>query len=150
MSPEQVKGAEADARRDIFAFGALLYEIVTRQKAFTGKNRFTVIGAILDHRSRSPRSRPFVTRRRGESSAPESRRIRRASPLRGGEKGSKARWPCLTCRRSTSATLRAPRKRLVDHDKSQSRTICVWIVSDSSLPDASVTRVSQTCVRRPL
>jgi serine/threonine-protein kinase len=49
MSPEQVQGADADARSDIFAFGALLYEMVTGQKAFSGKNQFTVIGAILDH-----------------------------------------------------------------------------------------------------
>jgi serine/threonine-protein kinase len=49
MSPEQVQGADADARSDIFAFGALLYEMVTGQKAFAGKNQFTVIGAILDH-----------------------------------------------------------------------------------------------------
>jgi serine/threonine-protein kinase len=49
MSPEQVQGVEADARSDIFAFGALLYEMVTGAKAFSGKNQFTVIGAILDH-----------------------------------------------------------------------------------------------------
>ena|SRR5215471_9570268 len=38
----------------------------------------------------------------------------------------------------------------VNNGKSQSRTICVWMVSDRSLPDASVTRVCHTCVRRPL
>ncbi len=47
MSPEQLEGAEADARTDIFAFGAVLYEMTTARKAFTGKSRASLIGAIL-------------------------------------------------------------------------------------------------------
>ena len=34
MAPEQLEGREADARTDIFAFGAVLYEMVTGKKAF--------------------------------------------------------------------------------------------------------------------
>jgi serine/threonine protein kinase len=34
MSPEQLEGAEADARSDIFAFACVLYEMITGQKAF--------------------------------------------------------------------------------------------------------------------
>jgi eukaryotic-like serine/threonine-protein kinase len=49
MAPEQLEGAEADARADIFAFGALLYEMVTGKKAFTGKSQVSVMAAILDH-----------------------------------------------------------------------------------------------------
>jgi serine/threonine protein kinase len=37
MAPEQLEGNEADARSDIFAFGALLYEMVSGKKAFEGK-----------------------------------------------------------------------------------------------------------------
>ncbi len=47
MSPEQLEGKEADARTDIFAFGAVLYEMATGQEAFSGKSRASVIAAIL-------------------------------------------------------------------------------------------------------
>ena len=47
MAPEQVEGQEADARTDIFAFGAVLYEMITGQKAFQGKTRASLLGAIL-------------------------------------------------------------------------------------------------------
>jgi len=36
MTPEQLEGKDADARTDIFAFGAVLYEMVTNRKAFDG------------------------------------------------------------------------------------------------------------------
>jgi len=47
MSPEQLEGAEADGRSDIFAFGAVLYEMATGRKAFTGKSQASLIGSIL-------------------------------------------------------------------------------------------------------
>src|SRR4029434_5131429 len=46
MAPEQIEGAEADARTAIFAFGAIFYEMVTGTKAFEGKNRALLIAAI--------------------------------------------------------------------------------------------------------
>src|SRR6516165_8138620 len=48
MCPEQVEGKEGDARGDIFALGALLYEMVTGRRAFTGKSQASVVAAILD------------------------------------------------------------------------------------------------------
>jgi serine/threonine protein kinase len=48
MAPEQVQGHEADPRTDIFAFGALLYEMVTGKRAFTGKSQISVMSAILE------------------------------------------------------------------------------------------------------
>ena len=48
MSPEQLHGEEADARSDIFAFGAIVYEMVTGRKAFTGESQASLIAAILD------------------------------------------------------------------------------------------------------
>jgi Tol biopolymer transport system component len=47
MAPEQLEGLEADARTDIFSFGALLYEMATGQRAFQGKTRTSLIAAIV-------------------------------------------------------------------------------------------------------
>ena len=48
MSPEQVEAKALDARSDIFSFGAVLYEMVTGQRAFRGKSQLSVASAILE------------------------------------------------------------------------------------------------------
>jgi Tol biopolymer transport system component len=47
MSPEQVRGKEVDARTDIFAFGAILYEMLSGQRAFKGESSVETMNAIL-------------------------------------------------------------------------------------------------------
>jgi len=48
MAPEQLEGQDADARSDLFAFGAVLYEMATGKKAFEGKTQASLIAAVLD------------------------------------------------------------------------------------------------------
>ena len=48
MAPEQLEGKEVDARTDLFAFGAVLYEMVTGRKAFESKSQASLIAAIID------------------------------------------------------------------------------------------------------
>src|SRR2546425_4955897 len=47
MSPEQVRGREADSRSDIFSIGAILYEMVTGRRPFTGDSAVETMSAIL-------------------------------------------------------------------------------------------------------
>ena len=48
MAPEQLQGKEADARSDLFAFGCVLYEMLTGKRAFEGESAASVIAAILE------------------------------------------------------------------------------------------------------
>jgi hypothetical protein len=63
MAPEQLEGKDADARTDIFAFGAIAYEMVTGKRAFHGKSQASLIAAIMNQdpqpmeRGRSPLDR---------------------------------------------------------------------------------------------
>src|SRR5579884_1029428 len=48
MSPEQIEGKEADARSDIFAFGAVLYEMTAGKRPFEGKSQLSLASSILE------------------------------------------------------------------------------------------------------
>ncbi|MEP6995936.1 MAG: protein kinase, partial [Acidobacteriota bacterium] len=47
MAPEQLEGRDVDARTDIFAFGSVLYEMVTGRKTFAGSSQASLIASIL-------------------------------------------------------------------------------------------------------
>ena len=46
-SPEQLEGRKVDGRTDLFAFGAVLHEMITGRRPFAGESRASVIAAIL-------------------------------------------------------------------------------------------------------
>jgi eukaryotic-like serine/threonine-protein kinase len=48
MAPEQVEAKEVDTRTDIFAFGAVIYEMATGRKAFEGKTSASVMAKIME------------------------------------------------------------------------------------------------------
>jgi Tol biopolymer transport system component len=48
MSPEQIEGKEADVRSDIFAFGAVLYEMAAGKRPFQGKSQISLASSILE------------------------------------------------------------------------------------------------------
>ena len=48
MSPEQAEGKPLDARSDIFSFGAVLYEMITGQRAFRGESRASTLAAVVE------------------------------------------------------------------------------------------------------
>jgi serine/threonine-protein kinase len=67
MPPEQLEGRDADARSDIFAFGAVLYEMVTGTRAFDASSQASIIAAILEREpapisSRAPLTPPALDR----------------------------------------------------------------------------------------
>lgn len=68
MAPEQVEGQDADARTDLFAFGAVLYEMVTGRPAFQGKTQASLVGSIL-------RDDPLLTFDLGPTAPPALARI---------------------------------------------------------------------------
>ena len=89
MSPEQVRGKPADARSDIFSFGAILYEMVSGKRAFHGDSAADTMSAILkedppdlsvtNQNVRPRSSASFTTASRRAPSSASTRRTTSAS-----------------------------------------------------------------------
>ena len=54
MSPEQAEGKPADARSDVFSFGAMLYEMITGRRAFSGATKMSTLAAVLTKEPEPP------------------------------------------------------------------------------------------------
>ncbi len=117
MSPEQVRGKPADARSDIFSFGAILYEMLSGKRAFHGDSAGETRWRRSSRRIRRISRSPTRTSRRGSSasSATASRRIRSdASSRRTTWRSTSGRSRAL---RATVAAAAAPvlRSRAAPH-----------------------------------
>jgi serine/threonine protein kinase len=84
MSPEQITGREADHRSDVFAYGAVLYEMVTRRRAFGERSQANVIASVLERAPVSVRAL-----------RPEAPHSIEAVINRCLEKDPTRRWQCM-------------------------------------------------------
>ncbi len=79
MAPEQVRGLPADHRSDIFAFGAIVYEMLSGQRAFRGETTADTMGAIL---MKEPPDLPAVERHIPPAAGANCRSVRREESRR--------------------------------------------------------------------
>ena len=97
MAPEQLEGREADARSDLFAFGAVLYEMLTGRRAFAGESQSKVMAAVLDAEPPPlPAARPLTP--------PVLEHLVRDLP------GEESRRSLAECRRSSNASSSGSRR----------------------------------------
>jgi len=145
MAPEQLEGEEADARTDLFAFGAVLYEMLTGRRAFTGKTQASLIGAILKDQP------PPATSLAPEVPVPLDRVIARCLAKDRDDRWQTARdlaselsWIAAEGRNppATSAVVTAP-----STPRSTRRAIMIWIAGSTAV--AALASVVTWLVTRP-
>jgi TolB-like protein/Flp pilus assembly protein TadD len=106
MSPEQAEGKLADARSDIFSFGAVLYEMLAGRRAFSGGSSAATLGAIV-HKNPEPLNAPPALEaivRRCLSKSPEGR-FQTATDLRLALEEASTRGISVTQRRTIALAI---------------------------------------------
>ena len=94
MSPEQIEGGEIDRRSDIFAVGAVFYELLSYREAFSGTSTRQIENKVLQAAAGSPRvadsrPRPRDRRHRGSGAGEGSQQaISRCRVVRAGARAS--------------------------------------------------------------
>jgi len=91
MSPEQLDGRQVDARADIWAFGVVLFEMLTGERAFAGDHSAVVIAAILE------RDAPSVAARR-PAVPPRGRTADRCGSCTGWQHSGSSRYSAACLR----------------------------------------------------
>ena len=139
MSPEQLEGKEADARSDVFALGAVLYEMFTGRQAFTGKSRASVIAAILTSEPANfttAASQPDGTRPCDQTRAGKGSRRALADSSRFSKRvalDSRVRLPTRKCRGFCAAATVA-RISSVGHSGTRARGGDTDVAADAVYP----------------
>jgi eukaryotic-like serine/threonine-protein kinase len=115
MAPEQVEGKPADARTDLWALGAILYEMLTGKRAFEGASAASLIGNIMNAEppplaTLQPVTPPGLDRlvRRCLAKDPENR------PDTAHDVADELRWTRETSGAATATTAQPKRRRTLD------------------------------------
>ena len=125
MSPEQARGEELDVRTDLFSLGAVLYEMVTGQRAFPGRTTAVIFDAILNRAPTAP-----------VHFAPDI-------PMRLGEIINNATEKSRDLRYQTAADLRADLRR-ARRDLDSGRSVSVSASAFAGVPVPPSGATSQT------
>jgi Tol biopolymer transport system component len=126
MSPEQIEGRELDGRSDIFSLGAVLYEMLTGQRAFKGRSQLSVASAILEKEPTPISSIKPVTPTALDHAI---RRCLAKDPEQRWQTGRDLQWELIWI--SESASSAATPK--VQGSKKNKRELLAWIAGGVSL-----------------
>ena len=88
MAPEQANGKTVDKRADIWAFGVLLYEMLTGRRPFPGSSTTEVLAGVIKDRRTGRRFQTMCLPLCGGSSSDASQRIRRSGCATSGTRAS--------------------------------------------------------------
>jgi eukaryotic-like serine/threonine-protein kinase len=122
MSPEQVEGKELDGRSDIFSLGAVLYEMLTGQRAFKGKSLLSVASAILEKEPIAVSSIKPMTPPALEHAI---RRCLAKDPEERWQTGRDLQWELIWVRENTSSAVTPS----VLSGKTKKRELLAWIAA---------------------
>ena len=132
MSPEQAEGRYVDARSDVFAFGAVLYEMISGRRAFEGHSALSIMAAVLHHQPT-----PLVEVRPGIPPALDAivRRCLEKDPARRYPSAAELHAALEECRSTLSSPRQAPASRVT-------RPVVVALVTVALLAAGAATWVS--------
>jgi serine/threonine protein kinase/Tol biopolymer transport system component len=147
MAPEQLEGNEVDGRTDIFAFGALLYELVAGRRAFEGPSQANVIAAILD--SQPPRFAELARTR--VVALPHTVTTLDDLIRRCLAKNPEERWQCAgdLCAELKAIDAARAQAPTAVQQATRGRSRVTWIAAAATLVAASAVLVAIT-LRRPV